>query len=260
MMLIKKSTNFKLRLIGFLLLLIISNCRMPNNNSCDITSGICSPIHKTKKNIMQKKEETTSNLKLVYFYDPLCGWCFGFSPVMSKIEEEYGDKFEIEVVSGGLFLGYGAGAVNRVAPHIKAGAYKSVELRTGVKFGKPFLDDVLGDGNIILNSLPPTIALSIVKEAYPEHELKFAGMLLELVYIHGIDPTNVEGLATCAAKIGFDKVAFTTKMKEAKYEKAAKEEFEAFRNNQFSAMPAVVLIKDGKEHLISHGYMNFGRV
>ena len=251
--------NLKFSLIGIFLLSIISNCSMPSN-SCDVTSGVCSPIDKVQPNILQRKEEKPSSLKLVYFYDPLCGWCFGFSPVMSKIEEKYGDILKIEVISGGLFLGNRAGAVNEVAPHIKAGAYKSVELRTGVKFGKPFLDNVFGEGKLTLNSLLPTIALSIVKEESPEHELKFAGMLLGHVYIDGIDPTDVEGLATCAAKIGFDKAAFKAKMKDAKYETAAKKQFETFRNNKFSAMPALVLIEEGKEHLISHGYMGFEEI
>jgi len=135
--------------------------------------------------------------------------------------------------------------------------YKSVELTTGVKFGKPFLDDVFGDGKITLNSLQPTIALSIVKEESPEHELRFAAMLLEHVYVDGIDPTDIEALAACAAKIGFDPLAFETKMKSFEYENAAKAEFKTFRNNKFSAMPALVLIKNGTEHQISHGYMNF---
>jgi len=253
----KKSTNFKFSLFVFFLLTIIFNCNMPKSNSCDVTSGICSPADTVQKNMKPVEEETTSGFKLIYFYDPLCGWCFGFSPVMTRLQEVYGDRLEIEVVSGGLFLGPRAGAVNAVAPHIKAGAYKSVELTTGVKFGKPFLDDVFGDGKITLNSLQPTIALSIVKEESPEHELRFAAMLLEHVYVDGIDPTDIEALAACAAKIGFDPLAFETKMKSFEYENAAKAEFKTFRNNKFSAMPALVLIKNGTEHQISHGYMNF---
>jgi len=230
---------------------------MPNNKLCNVNSGICTPIVADEKHVMQKKEEAISRAKLIYFYDPLCGWCFGFSPVMSEIQDAYGDKLDIEVISGGLFLDLRAGAVNTVAPHIKSGAYKSVELQTRVMFGKPFLDNVFGDGTLVLNSLPPVIALSIVREVYPEHELKFASLLLELVYVFGKDPTDTMELAVCATKIGFDTAGFETKMKDPKYENAAREEFEAFKNHPYSAMPSVVLVHNGKEHLISRGYMNF---
>ena len=198
-----------------------------------------------------------SKMKLMYYYDALCGWCYGFSSVMSKIEEEYGQKIDIEVVSGGLFIGNRVGLVNEAAPHIKTGAYKSVESRTGVKFGKPFLDDVFGEGKKVLNSLPPTIALSIIKEKHPNQQLKFAEMLLKAIYFDGLTSDDVEGLTNLAIKIGFNKEEFKTKMKDIKYRKAAEKEFNIFRNSPYSGMPALVLLKNNREHPISHGYISF---
>ena len=251
------------RVVGCFLIIILSNCSMSEDKNilCDTESGICSP-GKDSKNINREGNIAAdkSNIKLVYYYDALCGWCYGFSPVMSKIENKYSDKLDIKVISGGLFLGSRAGRVNVVAPHIKAGAYKSVELRTGVKFGKPFLDDVFGNGDMILNSLPPTIALNIVKEKYPDQEVQFAKMLLLAVYFDGIDPTDIESLANYAVKIGFDREDFVTKMKIQKYESAAEIEFELFRSSQYAGMPALVLVKENKEHLIAHGYMNFEEI
>ncbi len=29
---------------------------------------------------------------LIYCYDAYCGWCYGFSKVISRIEEEYRDR------------------------------------------------------------------------------------------------------------------------------------------------------------------------
>jgi len=196
-------------------------------------------------------------MKLIYYHDPLCGWCYGFSSVMSKVKENYGEKFDIELVAGGLFLGLGAGAINEVAPHIKAGAYKSVELKTGVKFGKPFLDDVFGKGKITLNSLPATIALCIVKEKYPDQGLEFSKLLLKAVYFDGLNPIDTEGIATYASQIGFKKEEFISKMENPKYLTAAENEFATFRFSQYGAMPSLVLVKNGKEHLISYGYASF---
>ena len=41
---------------------------------------------------------------LIYCYDAYCGWCYGFSEVMKKINSEYKSQFEIEVLSGGMIL------------------------------------------------------------------------------------------------------------------------------------------------------------
>ena len=39
---------------------------------------------------------------LYYCYDAYCGWCYGFSKVMKQVAADYEDKFDIEVLSGGM--------------------------------------------------------------------------------------------------------------------------------------------------------------
>ncbi len=228
------------------------------NDLCDIEAGICSPDNSLYQNkAIKSKSDSLGKIKLTYYYDALCGWCYGFSPVMSKLQDEFGHKLNIEVISGGLFLGNRAGLVNEVAPHIKAGAYKSVEDKTGVKFGESFLIDVFGEGKMILSSLPPSIALCIVREKYPEKQLEFAEMLLRAVYFDGINPTIIDDYKNYVTKIGFDLEEFNTKMKDDKYKKMAEEEFSVFRSSQFSGMPALVLEKENQQILLTKGYTNF---
>ncbi|MFW5762224.1 MAG: DsbA family protein, partial [Cyclobacteriaceae bacterium] len=91
--------------------------------------------------------------KIIYCYDALCGWCYGFSPVMEKIHQQYQQDFQFEVISGGMITGERIGPVGEVAPYIKQ-AYKLVENTTGVKFGDDFLR-VLNEGKAIFTSIPP---------------------------------------------------------------------------------------------------------
>jgi putative protein-disulfide isomerase len=205
-------------------------------------------------------KDTLTKPKLIYYYDALCGWCYGFSPVISELQEEYKDRIDFEVISGGLFLGNRAGFVNDVAPHIKSGAYKSVESRTGVEFGEWFLADVFGKGKMTLNSLPPSIALCIVREKFPDKELEFAEMLLSAVYSGGMNPIVVEEYKNYVVKIGFDFEEFSKKMKDDKYKKMAEDEFEKFRNSQFSGMPTLVLEKDSQQLLLSNGYLGYNEL
>jgi len=39
---------------------------------------------------------------LIYFADPMCSWCYGFSPVIDDIRRAYGNALPIRVVMGGL--------------------------------------------------------------------------------------------------------------------------------------------------------------
>lgn len=231
---------------------------------CDEAKAVCT-TETSKSTITQLTQENMTiedqdKPKLIYYFDPLCGWCYGFGPVMSQLEEEFKDKVDIEVVSGGLFLGGRAGLVNEVAPHIRAGAYKSVESRTGVKFGDSFIADVMGEGKTTLNSLWPSIALCIVREKFPEKELEFAKMLLNAVYWDGMDTVDMEAYADYAKKIGFDPEEFNAKMKDIQYRKKAEQEFERFRQSRFSAMPAVVLETADGETPLSKGYVTYNEL
>ena len=39
---------------------------------------------------------------LWYVADPMCSWCWGFSPVLESIRQEYRDRLTIKLVMGGL--------------------------------------------------------------------------------------------------------------------------------------------------------------
>src|SRR5271154_1916736 len=39
---------------------------------------------------------------LIYFADPMCSWCWGFSPVITEIERCFGDLLPIRLILGGL--------------------------------------------------------------------------------------------------------------------------------------------------------------
>jgi len=53
-----------------------------SNFLCDVETGICSPNEKIMMETETKiKQGKATKLKLIYYYDALCGWCFGFTKV-----------------------------------------------------------------------------------------------------------------------------------------------------------------------------------
>ncbi len=43
--------------------------------------------------------------ELIYFVDPMCSWCWGFSPVILSISQAFPGRVPVRVVLGGLFPG-----------------------------------------------------------------------------------------------------------------------------------------------------------
>lgn len=203
-----------------------------------------------------KKVEKMNKVKIIYVYDAICGWCFGFSPTMAKIKEYYKSEIEFEVVSGGLKLGKGAGPIDMVAPYIKT-SYQQVEKTCGVKFGDAFINGTLKQGTMILNSLPPAIALSIMKEKYPEKSFEYAALLHKMYYVDGIEPENYEAYGNYAAKLGYDKIEFNKKMKDSSYINKAYKDFEYAQLLGANSFPTVIIEKDGKKEILFKGYATF---
>ena len=46
-----------------------------------------------------------TNKKLLYFADPMCSWCWGFSPVIHSIVDSFNDTIPVEIHVGGLRAG-----------------------------------------------------------------------------------------------------------------------------------------------------------
>lgn len=205
-----------------------------------------------------QRKDNMNKVKIIYVYDAICGWCFGFSPTMAKIKENYKTEIEFEVVSGGLKLGKGVGPIDVVAPYIKT-SYQQVEKTCGVKFGDAFVNGTLKQGTMILNSLPPAIALSIMKEKYPEKSLDFAGLLHKMYYVDGIEPENYEAYGIYAAKLGYDKTEFYKKMKDSTYIKKAYKDFEYAQLLGANSFPTVILDKEGKREILFQGFITFDR-
>lgn len=194
--------------------------------------------------------------KLFYVYDALCGWCYGFSPVMERFAKDYEGRVEIDVISGGLRYDENAGQLSEIAPFIKS-AYKTVERTCGVKFGDAFVKGSLERGDIRLNSLPPAIALSIVRERKPESVLPFAAALHRMIYVDGHVPEDISRYATYASYLGVDTIGFAEAMKESRFEQQARADFKRAADMGISGFPAVIIRHNGKDIRLTNGYVSF---
>lgn len=195
-------------------------------------------------------------MKVVYVYDALCGWCYGFSPVMNQFQAKYKDDLDFEVISGGMITGDRIGPIGEVASYIGK-AYKDVENATGVKFGNEFLNNTLAEGEAIFTSIPPAIALSVFKSLSPENSVQFASALQKAIYFDGIAPENLDAYGQIASRFGLDGEAFVIKMKDPAYRKSAEEDFNASAALGVAGFPSVFVEYEGSYYKIGSGYLSF---
>lgn len=200
-----------------------------------------------------------STMKLIYVYDALCGWCYGFSSSITKLEAEYEQDFEVEVVSGGMVTGTRIGPIGEVAGYISQ-AYKDVEQRTGVQFGKGFLEGVLAEGSTLFTSVPPAVALSVFKELKPDQQLAFAARLQKAIYFDGIAPAENSAYAALAEEFGLNGAEFVQKMEEKNALEKAEADFSRSNKLGVSGFPTVIVQSGEEEYVIARGYLPYANL
>ena len=193
-------------------------------------------------------------MEIIYVFDVLCGWCFGFSPVMQEFYKKHTD-IKFTVISGGLVTGNRVGPMSNMASYIEK-AIPGLEKTTGVKVGEEFKRQ-LKLGVRIQNSLTPAIALCILKEMLPDKQVPLAHAIQQAYFVKGEDLENEDTYATIAKSFELDEVEFRRKMADPLYENMATEEFEQAKKWGITGFPAVILNKGDSLIAISNGYTTF---
>lgn len=193
--------------------------------------------------------------KLVYVYDALSGWSYGFSPVMVELFVRYQDQLEFEVISGGMYAGSKARPAIELADSILS-SYSMVENRTGAIFGRNFLDGTLKNESVAFNSEKPAIAMAVFRSLLPDKCIFFASALQQAIFREGMNPDQYEDYKVIVDEFDIDPDDFIRRMKEKTFRMAAREDFRMAEEFRIDEFPAALLVKDHKIRVLTRGYID----
>lgn len=142
---------------------------------------------------------------VTYLFDPLCGWCYGASSVLQRIDALA--EFRITLFPTGLFADSNA----RTMDASFADFAWSNDLRIGKLTGQPFNEryqrQILKDYTRRFDSGPATRALSAVAVMAPTRELEALKAIQSGRYVEGLDITDLEVLADILRNMGMNEAA-----------------------------------------------------
>lgn len=198
-------------------------------------------------------------LTIYYCYDAYCGWCYGFSPTIKKISEEYAGSINFEVLSGGMIPADNPRHIGAMASYIST-AYKTVEEMTGIEFGQDYLWHIFNpdESDWYPHSEKAAIALCIFKEIYPDKQVGFAADLQYALHYEGRDLTDNEAYRHLLEKYSISADDFYTKLKSEEYKEKALYEFALCKQLQVTGFPAVLMqVAEQKFYLLSKGFTDY---
>lgn len=136
------------------------------------------------------------SFELLYFFDPLCGWCYASAPALAGLAERHGTALRMMPV--GLFMQ--PRPVATIAEHAWHNDQRIVAL-TGQRFTEAYRSRVLLAADGVFDSTPLTralVALGALDTAL-EPQLLHVAQLAR--YVDGMDTCTVDAVSRIAADV-----------------------------------------------------------
>lgn len=190
--------------------------------------------------------------KIYYVYDPLCGWCFAYAPVIEKISEEFKDKIEFVIIPGGMIARDNQTPIGVMAPYLLK-AIPELEQISGTKIGKPFID-MVKDGSYIPSSYKPSLAMVVFKSFHTGHDLEYSFKVQHAYFVDGKDLANDSLYMQLALSFGVEPSMFLTRMNDAAYDVKTQEHFDFAAYLNVKGFPSLIGKSEGKYMNLTYGY------
>lgn len=190
---------------------------------------------------------------LIYVVDPMCSWCWGFSPVIEEIVRRYQEQCTIKVLLGGLRPGNTERFDERRRAYILS-HWHAVHERTG----QPFTFNFHPEPSFVYDTEPPSRAMIVVRKLAQDREFVFLNSVQEAFYVKNEDVTDAEVLADLASTQGIERDRFLKGFNDSAIKQSVWQEFDLARQMGVSGFPAL-LGQNGTERIrFTHGYQPAG--
>jgi len=193
--------------------------------------------------------------EIIIVVDPMCSWCWGFSPVIGAMAKEYDGKAPISLIAGGL----------RPLTDKPMNDQAKAEIRhhwedVNKASGQPFEWDFFKRNGFVYDTEPACRALVTVRALLPEASLSFLTALHKAFYAENRDITNVEILQELAVNEGIDANEFFKAFSSRKMTYETAGDFHKSYSMGVQGFPTVILRDGEKLALLCAGFRPFDAI
>ncbi|MBB5577261.1 MULTISPECIES: DsbA family protein [Rhizobium] len=190
-------------------------------------------------------------LSATYLFDPLCGWCYGASPMIERLRLA---GVNARLLPTGLFSGAGAREMDASFAAYAWSNDQRIERLSGQPFSEDYRSKVLNKTGTLFDSGAATLAITAAGLA--DHRKRFDALRLiqHARYVTGLDITSVAVLADLLSAAGLGEAARllteeSTALLEANRQLVAEGQ-NLFRRHGSNGVPALVIERNGHQRLL----------
>ncbi len=185
---------------------------------------------------------------LMYFGDPMCSWCYGFSPEFSKTMEKMKEALDYQIVMGGL-RPYNTERIIDMKDFLREHWQHVFD-----KSGQEFSYEILMDPTFIYDTEPSCRAVVTMRKLKPESTFEYFKAVQSAFYFENKNTNLTQTFVEIAEKFGIEKSLFKNEFESDELKQMVREDFIFSNETGIRGFPTVVLKKGEQLFLIANGY------
>jgi putative protein-disulfide isomerase len=195
-----------------------------------------------------------NNNRLIYFADPMCSWCYGFSPELTQVLDQLDDSTGFSIVLGGL-RPYGTETMAQLGDFLQE-HWQEVNERSEQIFNY----DILKEDAFVYDTEPACRAVVLMRQLQPDRAFDFFKAVQKAFYQENKNTNRTETYVELAKDFGIEPNTFRTAFESEDIKTLVKKDFTQSAQLGIRGFPTLVLQQGENYYLISNGYMTAEQV
>ncbi len=190
--------------------------------------------------------------RILYFADPMCSWCWGFSPVIAAIADACAGEAPIRFCAGGLRAFTTRPMDERSRTYVRH-HWEEVAAQTGQPFDFAFFRR----DEFVYDTEPACRAVVAMRNLAPDATLAYLAAVHRAFYAENRDVTAEDVLTEAAAAFA-DPDDFRAVFRAPEIKEATRADFRLTQGLGIGGFPTVVLQRDRELVALTSGWQPFG--
>lgn len=195
--------------------------------------------------------------EIFYVMDTMCGWCYGSSDVITRLEQKYKDVYDFNLLPGGMWTGDNVKKMSTGLRDFMKAHNVEIQKLTRKSFGEGYNKNVLEGSSIVLDSFPGAKAVVVVQKLKKEVAFSFLKKIQDAFFVFGKDMNRLEVYTEIAESLNISSEEFE---KEFNSEAIRQETFMCFDKANImgkEVFPTIISLEGGSASIKAQGYNSF---
>ena len=194
----------------------------------------------------------TENATLYYVHDPMCSWCWGFSPTLEQLKELLPESVDLKYLLGGLAVDSAEPMPTDMQTFLQQ-TWRNIEQQIP---GTVFNFDFWTQCQPRRSTYPACRAVIAAENQGKEKSLVMIEAIQRAYYTKVQNPSDDQTLIGLATEMGLDAEQFRTDLNSAETQQDLQQQITTSRQLGAESFPSLVLQTNGCVQSITVDYLN----